>query len=73
VCRFRRAALSFIVFTSHDTGRATVLLVALTKHTLGSRASQERVESAVKAEVDAKAIAVLKGTAHDLKLEVAGL
>ena len=34
---------------------------------------QERAESAAKAEVDAKAIAVLKGTVHDLTLEVAGL
>ena len=59
-CRFRRAALSFIVFTSHNAGRATVPLVALTKHTTGSRVSQERAESAAKAEVDAKAIAVLK-------------
>ena len=35
--------------------------------------SQERAESAAKADVDAKAITVLKGTVHDLTLEVAGL
>ena len=34
---------------------------------------QERAESAAKAEVDAKAIAVLMDTVHDLTLEVAGL
>ena len=56
-CRFRRAALSFIVFTSHDAGRATVpLVVALIKHSLSSRVSQKRAESAAKAEIDAKAI-----------------
>ena len=55
-CRFRRAALSFIVFTSHDAGRATVPLVALIKHSLSSRVSQKRAESAAKAEIDAKAI-----------------
>jgi len=32
------------------------------------RVSEERAESAAKAEADAKAIAFLKGTAHDLKL-----
>jgi len=72
-CRFRRAALSFTVFTSHNAGRATVSLAALSQHTLGSRVSQERAESAAKAEVDAKAIAVLKGTVHDLTLKVARL
>ena len=40
---------------------------------MGSHVSQERAESAAKAEVDAKAIAVLKGTVNDLTLEVAGL
>ena len=68
----RRSLVYCIYFTRRRPRHCFVGCSDLAQ-TLSSRISQERAESAAKAEVDAKAIAVLKGTVHDLTLKVARL